>query len=224
MNDRGATVHTASLCILSPAMLGRAGHRRRAARATLRQVIFACHSDQALVTENATTAEAALARSAIKRTQPFCTAIVVYAQPPRCLGLNYLSQTGRIGLTYWMNRLQSIDEKDPLFVTLNPTAPIDADKVMTASAFPPDFRQIALRAQADIRAMQGDNHTQAPITAAVSTRTASQAPCALPATHAATVGSNAATLPRRLINNVGSCNNGIGRQSVTAGISKLCEA
>ena len=31
---------------------------------------------------------------------------------------------GDIGVTYWMNRLQNLPEDDPLFVTLNPTAPI----------------------------------------------------------------------------------------------------
>ena len=38
-------------------------------------------------------------------------------------------------MTYWMNRLQSIDERYPLFVTLNPTREIPADEIFDEHEF-----------------------------------------------------------------------------------------
>ena len=63
-------------------------------------------------------------------------------------------------MTYWMNRLQNIPESDPLFVTLNPTRPIAADKVYDRVEFAhPVFDQAALGAQRDLRGLQGQNNS-----------------------------------------------------------------
>jgi predicted NAD/FAD-binding protein len=61
-----------------------------------------------------------------------------------------------ISVTYWMNLLQSIDEKYPLFVTLNPIQPIPAELIFDRHDFThPVFTREAIHAQARIPAIQG---------------------------------------------------------------------
>lgn len=61
-----------------------------------------------------------------------------------------------VAVTYWMNRLQNIDERYPLFVTLNPAQPIAQDKLFNAHAFThPVFTNEAVAAQARIPEIQG---------------------------------------------------------------------
>lgn len=61
-----------------------------------------------------------------------------------------------VAVTYWMNRLQNIDERYPLFVTLNPAQPIAQDKLFNAHAFThPVFTNEAVAAQARILEIQG---------------------------------------------------------------------
>src|SRR3546814_19455867 len=53
---------------------------------------------------------------------------------------NYLSEPRRdlqrrVALTYWMNRLQGIDDRYPLFVTLNPVTEPAADTVFAEFAY-----------------------------------------------------------------------------------------
>ncbi|MEX0304800.1 MAG: NAD(P)/FAD-dependent oxidoreductase [Leisingera sp.] len=129
------------------------------------EVIFACHSDQALaILGNGATPSEAAALGAI-RYQPN-TAVLHCddGQMPRrrsCWSSwAYRSQDGSVGVTYWMNRLQNIPESDPLFVTLNPTRPIPACKIYDQVEFAhPVFDRAALKAQQQIRAMQGQNRT-----------------------------------------------------------------
>ena len=65
-----------------------------------------------------------------------------------------------ISVTYWMNRLQSIDERYPLFLTLNPTREIPADRIFDEHNFDhPVFDTKALAAQLQIKALQGANNT-----------------------------------------------------------------
>ena len=72
----------------------------------------------------------------------------------------YRSQQGRIGVTYWMNQLQGIPQDDPLFVTLNPTAEIAPDAIYDTVDFAhPVFDTAAVRAQDEVRALQGQNRT-----------------------------------------------------------------
>jgi predicted NAD/FAD-binding protein len=59
-----------------------------------------------------------------------------------------------------MNRLQNIPESDPLFVSLNPQAPIDPRAVYDETTFRhPVFDGPALAAQAAIAAMQGQRRS-----------------------------------------------------------------
>ncbi len=65
-----------------------------------------------------------------------------------------------ISVTYWMNRLQSIDERYPLFVTLNPTREIPADRIFDEHAFDhPVFDTSAIAAQSQLKASQGARNT-----------------------------------------------------------------
>ncbi len=128
-------------------------------------VIFACHSDQALniLGHNATSGEAD-ALGAIRYRPNTAVLHCDDRQMPTRRGCwsswAYRSQDGGVGVTYWMNRLQNIPESDPLFVTLNPTTPIPADKIYDRVAFShPVFDKAALRAQRQLRAMQGQNNT-----------------------------------------------------------------
>ena len=63
-------------------------------------------------------------------------------------------------VTYWMNRLQGIDESVPLFVSLNPAT--QPDPRLTHATFEyahPQFRSGSREAQLQIAAIQGENRT-----------------------------------------------------------------
>ena len=65
-----------------------------------------------------------------------------------------------IGVTYWMNLLQSIDAKYPLFVTLNPGREIAPENVFDRHDFEhPVFTHAAIAAQAEIPGLQGVQNT-----------------------------------------------------------------
>ena len=63
-------------------------------------------------------------------------------------------------VTYWMNRLQNIDPKNPLFVTLNPTHAILAEKQIDSFDYThPLFDRKALAAQQQLWWLQGQRNT-----------------------------------------------------------------
>ena len=65
-----------------------------------------------------------------------------------------------IDLSYWMNSLQPIPQDDPMFVTLNRTAPIRDELIYDEATFRhPVYDLEAFAAQARIRAMNGTNKT-----------------------------------------------------------------
>lgn len=76
---------------------------------------------------------------------------------------NYLSDrrsgnnsSNRVAVTYWMNRLQSIDPANPLFVTLNPVTGIDDSKIIASFEYEhPVFDQTAIRSQKRLPEIQG---------------------------------------------------------------------
>jgi predicted NAD/FAD-binding protein len=68
--------------------------------------------------------------------------------------------SGRVAVTYWMNRLQNLPEADPLFVSLDPADPIDEALVYDETEFRhPVFDLAAIRAQRAIAAIQGSRRT-----------------------------------------------------------------
>lgn len=63
-------------------------------------------------------------------------------------------------VTYWMNRLQNLDKRHELFVTLNPTREIAASKVIGRYSYQhPLFDQRALDAQEQLWRLQGKRNT-----------------------------------------------------------------
>lgn len=143
-------------------------HAMGCAPETFDQIIFACHSDQALRLLTDPAPEEARALSAIRyqdnrmilhrdaRQMPkrrACWSSWVYKADTR-------HPQPAIGVTYWMNRLQNIPDSDPLFVTLNPCDPIpDALTYDTRTFRHPVFDHEALNAQQDLRKRQGQRNT-----------------------------------------------------------------
>jgi predicted NAD/FAD-binding protein len=78
---------------------------------------------------------------------------------------NYLSESGDcdtrlVCLTYWMNMLQNIDHRFPVFVTLNPHRDPKPDTVVARFDYEhPIFDTAALDAQQQLWSIQGTNRT-----------------------------------------------------------------
>jgi predicted NAD/FAD-binding protein len=135
---------------------------------TFDQVIFACHSDQALRMLAQPTPQENAALSAIRyqdnhavlhcdpRLMPqrrACWSSWVY-------NADTTQEAPAMGVTYWMNRLQGIPESDPLFVTLNPVREVAEDKTYDSTIFRhPVFDRAAIRAQTALSDLQGANNT-----------------------------------------------------------------
>jgi uncharacterized protein len=132
------------------------------------QVIFACHSDQALRLLAQPTEQERAALSAIRFQD---NKMILHRDsrqmPKRKAAWSswvYKADTARpepaIGVTYWMNRLQNIPETDPLFVSLNPCDPVPDHLIYDQTTFRhPVFDAAALAAQRDLTAIQGQNNT-----------------------------------------------------------------
>lgn len=130
------------------------------------QIVLACHGDQALrlLGDQATALERDILSSF--RFQP--NRAVLHRDPALMpvrrsvwSSWNYLSEPRRdlqrrVGLTYWMNKLQSIDERKPLFVTLNPLQEPAKDKLFAEFSYEhPLFDRWAVKAQGRIGEIQG---------------------------------------------------------------------
>jgi predicted NAD/FAD-binding protein len=77
---------------------------------------------------------------------------------------NYMSSrrgaTQDLSVTYWMNRLQAIPDATPLFVTLNPSRDVPADKVLHRDIYEhPVFDRVAMAAQERLWSLQGVRNT-----------------------------------------------------------------
>lgn len=137
---------------------------RRGVEERFDQVIFACHPDQALeMIADPSRDEQRLLGAILYQDNR----MVLHRDPahmPRRRGCwsswVYRGRLGeeqaRIGVTYWMNRLQNLPEKDPLFVTLNPLDPVREELIYDEHVFRhPMFDHAALRAQREIWNLQG---------------------------------------------------------------------
>lgn len=138
------------------------------------QVIFATHADEALAMLSDATPQECVALGAVRfqsnRAILHCDPAVM-PRRRRCWSswvyrANCLPEekSGRVkpsvGVTYWMNRLQSIPEQDLLFVSLNPEINIPDEAIFDQTVFRhPVFDHAALSAQKQIAAMQGKQNT-----------------------------------------------------------------
>ncbi len=132
------------------------------------QVIFACHSDDALrLLDRPTLAENAALGNLTYQDNEMILHRDISQMPQRKQVWSswvYQADTGRkqsrIGVTYWMNRLQRIPESDPLFVTLNPGREIPQELIYDQKVFRhPVFDHAALNAQRQLAGIQGQNNT-----------------------------------------------------------------
>lgn len=135
---------------------------------TYDDVIFACHSDQALrLLETPTRDEQAILGN-IQYQDNHAILHRDETQMPKVRGAwsswvyqasSHQDRSG-IGVTYWMNRLQNIPENDPLFVTLNPLHQVREECIYDEKTFRhPVFDRAALVAQTRMQEIQGENNT-----------------------------------------------------------------
>ena len=132
------------------------------------QVIFACHADQTLALLSDPSAEEIAALGAVRfqdnRAVLHADPVVMPRRPACWSSWVYRADDPQaeqaVGVTYWMNRLQSLPEDDPLFVSLNPGAAIDPALIYDETTFRhPVFDQAAIAAQARLKDMQGTRQT-----------------------------------------------------------------
>ncbi len=131
-------------------------------------VVFACHTDEALALMADPNDAERKALGAIRYQE---NRAILHKDPRfmpkrrRCWAAwNYhAASEGKepaVTLTYWMNRLQAIDERYPLFVTLNPATPIAEQDIFDATTFHhPVFDTGAIEAQRTLALMQGERNT-----------------------------------------------------------------
>jgi predicted NAD/FAD-binding protein len=133
------------------------------------KVIFAAHSDQTRrMLVDATEQEKRLLAAV-----PYQPNRVVLHRDPKLMpqrrkvwaSWNYLRSSSEDGnadvaVTYWMNRLQAIDDRFPLFVTLNPDREPDSRKVFAEFSYDhPQFSADSVQAQRALADMQGHNNS-----------------------------------------------------------------
>lgn len=133
------------------------------------KVIFATHSDQTLRMLAQATGQEAKILAAV----PYQPNRVVLHRDERLMpnrrkvwaSWNYLRSShadgnAAVAVTYWMNRLQGIDNRFPLFVTLNPDREPDGSKVFAEFSYEhPQFSADSVAAQSALRAIQGQNNS-----------------------------------------------------------------
>jgi uncharacterized protein len=132
------------------------------------QVVMACHGDEALaLLRDADGAERA-ALSCFryqKNTAVLHRDTSMMPRRKRCWASWVYSSDGdflhpKLTVTYWMNLLQGIDEKYPLFVSLNPKRAISEELIFDVCEFDhPVFDTAAIAAQHRIAALQGRRGT-----------------------------------------------------------------
>jgi predicted NAD/FAD-binding protein len=131
-------------------------------------IVFACHSDQALaLLADATDVE----RQVLSPLRYSPNAVYLHRDPalmPKRKSVwsswNYLAREtndgSAVAVTYWMNALQSIDGRYPLFVSLNPPHPPAPHLTFqTFTCDHPQFDAAALVAQRRLHLIQGVRNT-----------------------------------------------------------------
>jgi hypothetical protein len=127
-------------------------------------VVFATHADQALGMLSDPSPDETALLGAFQYTRNETILHTDASLMPKRKAVwsswNYLARTGDGAsapcVTYWMNRLQSIPENNPLFVTLNPVKPPRPDTVIRTELYEhPVFDEAAIRAQRRIWQLQG---------------------------------------------------------------------
>jgi predicted NAD/FAD-binding protein len=127
------------------------------------EVILACHSDEALRLVERDYDDAAFFLRSVKYRP---NTIYLHRDPTLMparkaawASWNVIKQANdNICLTYWMNKLQSIDLNKPVFITLNPETPPSPELTFHTYSFDhPQFDAAAEAAVRSIKRLQGQN-------------------------------------------------------------------
>lgn len=138
----------------------------RGNRTAFDQVVVAIQADQALRLLRQPTLDESRLLGAFRYSRNHAVLHGDVAWMPRrrraWASWNYLAQRAGAGsserdlcVTYWMNRLQSLDGRVPLFVTLNPWAPPQAPVYGTFTYDHPSYDGRAIAAQRQLGQIQG---------------------------------------------------------------------
>jgi predicted NAD/FAD-binding protein len=134
-------------------------------------VVFACHSDQALALLGAGASADERAVLGAIRYQPNLAVLhtdttVLPASRRAWAAWNYArspqasTESAQVCLHYLLNQLQPLPVSQPVVVSLNPQAPIDPARVVDRFEYAhPVFDLAAIRAQARVPALQGQQHS-----------------------------------------------------------------
>ena len=131
------------------------------------EVIFACHSDQALALVNEASPEhASMLRDLEYSANKMAVHTDVKLMPKRkraWASWNYVERTNaktdKPAISYWMNQLQHLPTDTPVIATLNPDRLIDAEKVLCQFDYAhPVMDQKGARAKRRLWPVQGQNH------------------------------------------------------------------
>ena len=132
------------------------------------EVVFATHSDETLAMLSDANGPERTGLSAVRYQSNsavlHCDPSVMPKRKKVWSSWSYVD-TGKspedpIDLSYWMNSLQPIPHDDPMFVTLNRTAPIREELIYDQAEFRhPVYDLAAFEAQKLMRAINGANHT-----------------------------------------------------------------
>jgi predicted NAD/FAD-binding protein len=130
-------------------------------------VVLACHADQALALLDDPTDDEATLLGAFGYTRNRAVLHGDASLMPRRRSVwaswNYLGRRGRpdeLVVTYWMNRLQSLTNVPPLFLTLNPSQDPETPTVLREEVYHhPRFDAEAMRAQSSLWSLQGRRRT-----------------------------------------------------------------
>ena len=132
-------------------------------------VVAACHADQALaLLADASDEERRVLgafRYQLNRAVLHRDPALMPKRPRAWCSWNYLAQGTRdrdakVAVTYWMNMLQGLDPRSPLFVTLNPIVePLPSLKIREFIYDHPMFDSAAVRAQGELWRIQGVRNT-----------------------------------------------------------------
>jgi len=139
--------------------------RTKSDEQTYDQILFACHSDQALkILHNPTDEQGRILTNMRYRPNEVVLHHDENLMPKRkkaWASWNYLSKgdaDGPPAVSYWMNRLQHVPTDTPVIVTLNPDRHINPSKIWAKFAYDhPVFDMAAEQAKSDIWAVQGQN-------------------------------------------------------------------
>jgi uncharacterized protein len=139
---------------------GRGGHE------VFDHVVMACHADQALAALSDPSGLEGELLGAFRYSRNVAVLHTDDSFMPRrrraWSSWNFISSSGgdRVCVTYWMNRLQGIQSRTPLFVTLNPPRPPRAGTVLHTESYDhPILDGTASRAQPRLWSLQGQRNT-----------------------------------------------------------------